>query len=46
MDRGLEWLHRAVDERTLWVEWLRVDDELAPLRADPRYASIDRELKF
>ena len=46
VDRGLEWLHRAVDERTLWVEWLRVDDELAPLRADPRYAAIDRELKF
>ena len=46
VNRGMEWLRRAVDERTLWVEWIRVDDELAPLRADPRYAALDKELKF
>jgi len=46
LTRGMEWLRRAVDERTLWVEWIRVDDELAPLRADPSYAALDRLLKF
>jgi hypothetical protein len=44
-DRGMEWLQRAFEERTLWVpNWVRLDDELAPLRADPRYAALDRQL--
>ena len=46
VDRGIEWLHRAFEERTIWLIYVRVDDELAPLRADPRYAALDRQLKF
>jgi TolB-like protein len=46
MDRGIEWLRRAFDERTLWLMFMRVDGELAPLRADPRYAALDRQLRF
>jgi hypothetical protein len=45
-DRGLEWLRRAFDERTLWLMYVRTDDELAPLRADPRYAALDRLLRY
>jgi len=42
IDRGMEWLRRAFEERTLWVmNWVRVDPELAPLRADPRYAALN-----
>jgi TolB-like protein len=46
LDRGMEWLSRAFDERTIWLLYVRVDPELAPLRADPRYAALDRQLKY
>jgi TolB-like protein len=46
IDRGIEWLRRAFDERTLWLTYVRLDDELAPLRADPRYAALDRQLRY
>jgi TolB-like protein len=45
-DKGLEWLRRAFEERTLWLTYLRQDDELATLRADPRYAALDRQLRY
>ena len=46
IDRGMEWLQRAFEERTIWLTDVRVDDELAPLRADPRYAALDQQLKY
>jgi len=46
VDRGIEWLGRAFEERTAMVLWVRQDAELATLRADPRYAALDRQLKF
>jgi hypothetical protein len=46
IDRGIEWLRRAFDERTQFLVFVRVDDELAALRADPRYAALDRQLRF
>ena len=46
VNRGIEWLSRAFDERTLWLTYVRADDELATLRADPRYAALDQQLKY
>ena len=46
VDKGIEWLRRAFDERTLWLVYVRQDDELASLRADPRYAALDRQLRY
>jgi len=46
IDKGIEWLRRAFDERTAWLTWIRTDPELAPLRADPRYADLDRQLRY
>ena len=46
IDQGMEWLARAFEERTIWLIYVRVDDELAPLRADPRYAALDRQLRY
>lgn len=46
IDRGMEWLQRAFEERTIWLTTVREVDELAPLRADPRYAALDRQLRY
>ena len=46
VDRGIEWLGRAFDERTVYCLWVRQDPQLATLRADPRYAALDRQLRF
>lgn len=46
IDRGMEWLQRAFEERTIWLMFVRLDDELAPLRVDPRYAALDRQLRY
>ncbi len=46
IDRGMKWLQQAFEERTIWLNTVRVDNELAPLRVDPRYAALDRLLKF
>ena len=46
MDKGIAWLRRAFDERTLWLTVMRWDENSAPLRADPRYAALDRQLRY
>jgi tetratricopeptide (TPR) repeat protein len=46
VDRGMQWLQRAFDERTMWLIYVRVDPELALLRADPRFATLDQQLKY
>jgi tetratricopeptide (TPR) repeat protein len=37
-DRAFEELDRAIDSRSWYVTWLKVDPSLDPLRADPRFA--------
>ena len=46
ISRGMEWLRRAFEERTVRLVYVRVDDELASLRADPHYAALERQLRF
>jgi TolB-like protein len=46
IDRGIEWLRRAFEERTQFLVFVRQDDEFAPLRADARYAALDRQLRY
>jgi len=46
VDRGIAWLRTAFDERTVYCLWVRQDPELATLRADPRYAALERQLRF
>ena len=46
VSRGIEWFGRAIEERTQFLMYWRVDDELAPLRADPRFAALLRQLRY
>ena len=44
--RALEWLDTAVRLRDLGLEQLRADPLFDPLRKEPRFQAIERELKF
>ena len=46
IDQGMAWLRRGFDERTVWIAWVRTSDDFAPLRADRRYAALDRLLRY
>ena len=39
-DHAFEWLHRAVDQRTIWLVSLRSDPTLVALHGDPRWAAL------
>ena len=44
--KALQWLETAVRVRDSGVSLLKVDADLAPLRDEPRFQAIERELKF
>ena len=39
-DQAFSWLQKALDERSTWVMYYRVEPRLDPLRADPRFAAL------
>ena len=43
---ALKWLSAAMRIHSLWLEWLRTDPLLDPLRKEPRFQAIEQELKF
>ena len=46
MDRALDWLNEAVRERDPYLEYVKTNPFLDPLRKEPRFQAIERELKF
>ena len=42
--RGIEWLHRAIDEKDIFVPENFSDPWLEPLRGDPRFAEVEQRL--
>ena len=42
--RGIEWLHRAIDEKDIFVPENFSDHWLEPLRGDPRFAEVEQRL--
>ena len=42
-DRAFKWLTRAVQERSGWIAYVRVDPRLEPLRVDPRFDRLFAE---
>ena len=39
-DRALGWLDRALEDRSHWLVWLKLDPRLDTLRSDRRYGSL------
>ena len=39
-EQALLWLRRAVEERSHWLVWIRVDPRFNALRADPRFQQL------
>jgi TolB-like protein/Flp pilus assembly protein TadD len=44
--KALQWLATAMHLRSPSLEWLKQDPLLDPLRKEPRFQAIERELKF
>jgi TolB-like protein/Flp pilus assembly protein TadD/DNA-binding XRE family transcriptional regulator len=45
-DQALEYLFKALQERSGWMTYINVDPRLQPLRQDPRYKAILKEMNF
>jgi tetratricopeptide (TPR) repeat protein len=39
-DQALRWLERALEDRSHWLVWLKLDPRLDTLRSDRRYRSL------
>ena len=45
-DRAIEWLRKAARERSQGLVFLKVEPQLDPLRSDPRFKALLRELRI
>ncbi len=43
-DQAFHFLNKAVDDRAHWLVWLRFDPRWDDMRADPRYADLERRI--
>ena len=39
-DAAFDWLHKAYEDRSVWLVYLKVDPMFQPLRADPRFQDL------
>ena len=44
IDSALAWLQRAYEERSSWMSYLKVEPRLDPLRSDPRFTTLLRNV--
>ena len=45
-DQAFAWLERAMQERSPWLVWLKVDPELDTLHSDPRFAPMVKRIGY
>lgn len=43
-DHAFGWLQKALDARTVWIKYIKVDPRLDTLRADPRFRDLLRRV--
>ena len=44
--KALEWLDTAMRLRSPWLQWVKTDPLLDPLRKEPRFQAVERALRF
>ena len=45
-DQAFEWFEKALEERSFYLSWFKVEPELDPLRGDPRFKRLLQRLSF
>ena len=45
-DQAIEWLNKSYDDRENWMNQLKVDPVMDPLRSDPRFQELMRKIHF
>lgn len=46
IEKGFTWLGKACDDQSIWLPFLRVDVKSDPLRVDPRFQALLRQVGF
>jgi len=44
--QAIDWLEKAYQERSPWVDWLKVETLFDPLRPDPRFQALYQKMNF
>jgi adenylate cyclase len=44
--QAIDWLDKAYDERSPWLDWLKVESAFDPLRQDPRFQALYKRMNF
>lgn len=45
-DQAFGWLDKAVEQRSFWLSWLKLDPRLDPLRSDPRFSHLLQRVRM
>jgi serine/threonine-protein kinase len=44
--QAIDWLEKAYEERSPWLDWLKVERIFDPLRSDPRFQALYEKMNF
>jgi adenylate cyclase len=45
-DKAIDWLEKAYEEGSIWVDWLKVESIYDPLRSNPRFQALYQKMNF
>ncbi len=45
-NQAIDWLEKAYEQRSVWLDWLKVEPIFDPLRSDPRFHALYQKMNF
>ena len=45
-DKAIDWLEKAYEEGSIWMDWLKVEPIYDPIRSNPRFQALYRKMNF